>query len=186
LPETMDTAPVKSLAASASVMSLAPAVMPVVPATVNAPVCVIAPPVCNNKLPLTVDAPRDRALASKSVTLPPCVTDTVPVKSLAGLFRVMLFAVSVKRARLPPVRVTGLLIMISAASKLEMVFWLFSGRIRSPARFKPAEVLIVLTSPVNFSVAALSEVSRFNSNPPVSIRLFFMTRVAPVPVMLSR
>ena len=90
-PDTIETVSLKSLLLSFRVtLLLLPAVTDVVPVTARAPVCVIAPPVSKVKLPLTVERPRIRALASRRLTLLPLPIDTTPVKLLLALSAVIL------------------------------------------------------------------------------------------------
>src|SRR5438128_531831 len=82
----------KSLPALLSVMLLAaPAARVVIPVTFRAPLWVTAPAVVTFRVPDTVEAPKMRALTSRTLTLLPLVTATV-LKLLAALFRVMLLA----------------------------------------------------------------------------------------------
>ena len=95
-----ETAPVKLFAAVARVTAAAVVVMEVVPPTVNAPLWVIAPVVATPRVPLTVDAPRIRALLSVSLTFLPLVMPTV-LKLLADVPKVISFAAPAARVVTP-------------------------------------------------------------------------------------
>ena len=102
LAETTDTGPVKLFDAFVSEMLLAaPAVRLVAPATEIAPVCDIKPLEIRLRLLLMVEVPIVSALASVKETLLPETIETAPMKSFAGLVRVISLAAPAVRLDVP-------------------------------------------------------------------------------------
>ena len=101
-PDTTETAPVKSFAASVSVIAFAPAVRLVAPPIENAPVCEMTPFATTVKSPVIANFPNSMPLTLVSEIFPPDTTETKPAKLFAASVKVRLFVPVVKLV-VPPI-----------------------------------------------------------------------------------